>query len=194
VTGIGKTSAGKIRRGAPGTSSARLRLGQVARACAPNQQSAGDAAPAQTAGRGVVEGWAMELLSNPTMCFGCGTENALGLRLQFTWEDGDCLTVLRVKPEFSGWRGYLHGGVLAAALDEVMGNVVWKADLRAMTGKMTIRYRQAVKVGEEVLLRGRMDKVGSRLIRTSAEARRPDGTLVAEAEALYIRVERGSET
>jgi len=136
----------------------------------------------------------MELLSNPEMCFGCGTRNSLGLRLEFTWEDGDCLTRLHVRPEFSGWRGYLHGGVLAAALDEVMGNVVWKAQLRAMTGKMTIRYRQAVKVGEEVLLRGRMDKVGSRIIRTAAQARRPDGTLVAEAEALYIRVETGSGT
>jgi acyl-coenzyme A thioesterase PaaI-like protein len=141
----------------------------------------------------LAKGWAMELLGNPEMCFGCGTANAVGLRLQFTWENGDCLTRLHVKPEFSGWKGYLHGGVLAAALDEVMGNVVWKADLRAMTGRLTIRYRQAVKVGEEISLRGRMDKVGARIIRTAAEARRPDGTLVAEAEALYIRVKPGEE-
>lgn len=141
----------------------------------------------------LVKVWAMELLSNPEMCFGCGTANAIGLQLTFTWENGDCLTRLQVKPEFTGWRGYLHGGVLAAALDEVMGNVVWKADLRAMTGRLTIRYRQAVKVGEEISLRGRMDKVGARIIRTAAEARRPDGTLVAEAEALYIRVKPGEE-
>ena len=135
----------------------------------------------------------MELLGNPEMCFGCGTKNQVGLRLQFTWENGDCLTRLHAKREFTGWRGYLHGGVLAAALDEVMGNVVWKANLQAMTGRLTVRYRQAVKMGEELDLRGRMDKVGSRIIRTAAEARQPDGTLVAEAEALYIRIRPSDE-
>jgi len=135
----------------------------------------------------------MELLGNPEMCFGCGAKNPVGLHLQFTWENGDCLTRLHVKPEFTGWRGYLHGGVLSAALDEVMGNVVWKADLRAMTGRLTVRYRQVVRVGEDIDVRGHIDKVGARIIRTTAEARRPDGTLVAEAEALYIRVKAGEE-
>jgi acyl-coenzyme A thioesterase PaaI-like protein len=135
----------------------------------------------------------MELLDNPEMCFGCGTENPVGLRLEFAWENGDCLTRLHVKPELTGWRGYLHGGVLSAALDEVMGKAVWKANLRAMTGRFTVRYREAVRVGEEILLRGRVGKIGARIIRTAAEARRPDGALVAQAEALYIRVTPGEE-
>ncbi|UCH33422.1 MAG: PaaI family thioesterase [Armatimonadota bacterium] len=135
----------------------------------------------------------MELLENPKMCFGCGKENSLGLRLEFTWEGTDCLTRLHVKPEYTGWRGYLHGGVLSAALDEVMGNAVWKAQLPAMTGRMTVRYRQTAEVGDDLDLRGHIDKVGARIIRTAAEARRPDGTLVAEAEALYIRVKPGED-
>ena len=135
----------------------------------------------------------MELVSDLDMCFVCGKKNPRGLGLEFTWENGDCLTTVRVLPEFTGWRGYLHGGVLAAALDEVMGNVVWKAEFKAMTGRLTVHYRKAVIVDEEIHLRARMDKVGSRIIRTTAEARRPDGTLVAEADALYIRVKQGKE-
>jgi len=135
----------------------------------------------------------MELLENPKMCYGCGTDNPIGLRLQFSWEDGDCVTRLHVKPELSGWRGLLHGGVLAAALDEVMGTAVWKERLWAMTGRFTVRYRRPVRVGEDLDLRGRIEKVGSRILRTTAEARRPDGTLVADADALYIRSKPSEE-
>jgi acyl-coenzyme A thioesterase PaaI-like protein len=138
------------------------------------------------------EGPAMELMGNPKLCYGCGTENPMGLRLELSFENGECRARLHVKPELTGWREYLHGGVLAAALDEMMGKIVWKHNLAAMTGRLTVRYRQAVRVGEDIDLIGRIDKVGSRLVRTTAEARLLDGTVVADAEALYIRIRPGA--
>lgn len=133
----------------------------------------------------------MDLLDNAKMCFGCGTENPVGLRLKLEFTEDECRSRLLVRPELTGWSDYLHGGVLAAALDEIMGKIVWQRRLGAMTGRLTVRYLQAVRVGEEISLVGRIGKVGSRIVRTTAEARLSDGTVAAEAEALYIRIKPG---
>ncbi|HUT73610.1 MAG TPA: PaaI family thioesterase, partial [Armatimonadota bacterium] len=117
--------------------------------------------------------------------------NPVGLRLQLSWGNGECRARLHVRPELTGWLDYMHGGVLAAALDEMMGKIVWKNGLPAMTGRLTVRYLQAVPVEATLDLRGRIVKTGARIIRTTAEARLPDGAVVADAEALYIRVNPG---
>lgn len=52
---------------------------------------------------------------------------------------------------FEGYPGLIHGGVLAALLDEIMANaLVRRLDLFGVTIKAEFEWLRAIKVGEEV--------------------------------------------
>jgi acyl-coenzyme A thioesterase PaaI-like protein len=53
------------------------------------------------------------------MCFVCGIENPIGLKLKFYTDDEKrCIARFRAKPEHQGYPGQLHGGLISSLLDE----------------------------------------------------------------------------
>src|SRR5690606_33126821 len=89
----------------------------------------------------------MELryLPNSKTCFVCGEDNAAGLQSRFYVEGGCVKMKLRPQPHHCGYANVVHGGVVAAALDECMGWAAARAIKRmCYTGELTIRYLKPV--------------------------------------------------
>jgi acyl-coenzyme A thioesterase PaaI-like protein len=126
------------------------------------------------------------VLADDGTCFACGDRNPIGLKLKFSWQGDDYVTRFTVRPEHAGWAGIVHGGLLATVLDEVMARLIWEKGHQAITAKLEVRFREAVKIGESVIVAGRIARTARRGIETRAEARRSDGTVVAEASAISI--------
>jgi acyl-coenzyme A thioesterase PaaI-like protein len=122
------------------------------------------------------------------MCFACGSGNPIGLKLEFRFDGDEYLTTLEARPEYQGWTGVMHGGLLATAFDEVMARLLLEKDISAVTGRLSIRYHKPVSIGERLEIRGRIAKHRSPVIQTTAEATRADGTVVAEAQAVSMEV------
>ncbi len=122
------------------------------------------------------------------MCFACGQKNPIGLKLAFRFEGDDYVTDFEVKPEYQGWAGIVHGGLLATALDETMARLLWEKDLNAITGRLTVRYHKPLPIGEKVRIRARITKQRSPVIETTAEAVTSEGAVVAEATAVSMEV------
>jgi uncharacterized protein (TIGR00369 family) len=122
------------------------------------------------------------------MCFACGRSNPIGLKLQFRFEGDDYVTEFDVKPEYQGWTGIVHGGLLATVLDEAMARLLWEKGLNAITGRLTVRYHRPLSIGDKVQVRGRITKQRPPVIETTAEAVKDDGTVVAEAGAVSMEV------
>ena len=122
------------------------------------------------------------------MCFACGKGNPIGLKLDFRFEGEEYVTEFEVRPEYQGWAGIVHGGLLATVLDESMARLLWEKELNAITGRLNVRYHDRLSVGESVTVRARITKQRSPLIETSAEALKTDGTVVAEARAVSMEV------
>ena len=122
------------------------------------------------------------------MCFACGSKNPIGLKLEFHFEGDDYVTAFEVRPEHQGWTGIVHGGLLATALDETMARLLWEKEIEAITGRLEIRYRKPVKIGENLEIRGRITRRRSPLVETVAEARGAGGEVVAEAKAVSMEV------
>ncbi|MCJ7751507.1 MAG: PaaI family thioesterase, partial [Armatimonadetes bacterium] len=68
------------------------------------------------------------------MCFACGKGNPIGLKLDFRFEGEEYVTEFEVRPEYQGWAGIVHGGLLATVLDETMARLLWEKELNAITG------------------------------------------------------------
>ena len=128
---------------------------------------------------------------NSRHCFACGLENQIGLKLKFYETAPGEVTVNHVVPdEYQGYPGVVHGGVVAAMLDEVAGRTQMGGDPpRFMfTARLDIRYRHNVPTGQPLRMVGRAGKVKRRTATASAQLFGPDGLLLAEAEALLVNV------
>ncbi len=128
------------------------------------------------------------------VCFACGARNQHGLHLRFSREvseAGGGAVVCRYdpKPEDQGFPGVMHGGVLAALLDESMAWAMWAAD-RALgvTAKMETRYRKTVGTTGTLIVHGRVVRMRGRRIEVEASVDDADGERLAEATALFMRL------
>lgn len=126
---------------------------------------------------------------NSRMCYVCGMDNAIGLKLFFyTDDEGRCITRFRPREEYQGYPGHLHGGVISALLDETMGRVLMHEDVFAVTGRLETKFRKPVPMDEELTIVGELTRNRSRAYEAKGEVRLADGTVLVEGTGFYIRV------
>jgi acyl-coenzyme A thioesterase PaaI-like protein len=128
---------------------------------------------------------------NSSYCFACGMENPHGLQLTFYEnENGQVVGNYTVPKQFEGYPGIAHGGIVASILDEVVSRVFMVGDHNRFmyTAKLTIRYREPVPVEKPLKLVGYALKDRGRAGEAMAELYGPKGNLLAEAEALLVRL------
>ena len=82
--------------------------------------------------------------------------------------------------------GYVHGGWIALAFDEVLGLANVAAGHPGMTGRLTVRYRRPTPLRQEVHFDAAVTRVEGRRIVTRA-ALAVDGDLTAECEGLFVQ-------
>jgi uncharacterized protein (TIGR00369 family) len=121
-------------------------------------------------------------------CFGCGQRNPDGLKMRFQPMGGESVCELEVADKFQSWEGIVHGGVVALMLDEAMGWAGWHAGHPGVTGRLQVRYREPLRVGERVRVAARVERVRRSLVYATARIDRADGACVAEARATLMAV------
>ena len=122
-----------------------------------------------------------------TMCFACGPDNPIGLRISFELKDGFCTGEFTAGEIHVGYENIVHGGIIFSALDDVMANVLYLQNIKAHTARCEIRYRKALEVGQAVKLRGWIENERRRLIVLKGEARlASDDSVVADCEASFM--------
>ncbi len=138
----------------------------------------------------VVEGEVVNV-SNDHNCFGCGRLNAHGLHLEFRLNPAGDGVWTRFLPSarFEGYEGVIHGGIISTLLDEVMAWSLYRDDIWAVTGRMSVRFRTPMMVGEPVLAIGHIGQRRSRLIEMTGELlRETDSRVIADATASFVKV------
>ncbi len=84
-------------------------------------------------------------------CFACGSRNALGLALHFFSEGEQLCTRMSLGPQWQGWQGVAHGGIVATILDDLMSNHLFRLEgIWAVTAELSLRYRLPVPLSEEL--------------------------------------------
>ncbi len=124
---------------------------------------------------------------NSLHCFVCGLENPVGLRLAFyDTGPGEVTAHITVAERYQGYPGVVHGGIVAAMLDEVVGRAAMEGDIWRfmLTAKLELRYRKPIPIGQPLRLVGRLLKRRGRLATTHGEIWLADGSLGAEADAV----------
>ena len=114
-------------------------------------------------------------------CFVCGPENPAGLHLTFEAADGKARTEITLSSDHQGYAGVVHGGIIAAVLDEVMVYAAITLGRWAATAEMTVRYSKPALLGVPLSVTGEVIRHQRRLVECRAELRAPDGLILATA-------------
>ena len=109
--------------------------------------------------------------------------------MRFEPGSGTATCEFEVPARYQSWQGVVHGGMVALMLDEAVGWAAWHAGHPGVTGKLEVRYRKPLKVGERIRVTGKVIEVRRTLVRTAASIERVgDGVLVADAVAALMEV------
>lgn len=120
-------------------------------------------------------------------CFGCGREHPTGLHMQVAGGGKRVEGSFLVTEHHQGAPGLAHGGVLAAAVDEGMGFLLYLHGKPAVTGHLEVDYRRPVPVGTELRLEGEIDRVVGRKIFAWMRGM-ANGEVAVDASAIFIMV------
>jgi uncharacterized protein (TIGR00369 family) len=125
-------------------------------------------------------------------CFVCGRDNDVGLKM--VWEnhrdEGEIRSRVTVPEQYNGYPGVVHGGILAAMLDETAGRSVLMdggPDQLMVTAKLEVVYRRPTPTDTPLLLVGRLVSRTETRAEARAEVRLPDGTVSARGNVLLAR-------
>ena len=119
-------------------------------------------------------------------CFICGDKNRIGLKVKFFQKEGGAAAEFLPKETLEGYKGLLHGGILAALLDEIMIKAVLAKNVYCVTAEMGIRYKKPVEISDRLSLFGYIQKENGRVFTTGGWAKNQKGEMVAEGEGKYF--------
>ena len=133
------------------------------------------------------------LQPNSKMCFICGLENPVGLKLRiYEVEPGLVESTFTAPEHFQGYPGVLHGGIIASIIDEISGRALMGTVDKPrfmFTAKLEVKYRKNVPIGKLLKLVGKAGQDKG----ISAESwagiyNAESGELLAEGNTLLVNV------
>ena len=128
---------------------------------------------------------AMQSENHPN-CVVCGTDNPAGFGLEFKLVAPQTVeAAFTCDGRFQGYRGWVHGGVVATILDGAMTNCLFLCGLVAVTAELKVRFRQPLPTGTGATVRAWLgDGFGS--LHTVRATIRQDGRIAASAHGKFI--------
>lgn len=129
---------------------------------------------------------------NSRMCFICGLQNPVGLKMAI-YNDLDLRQVIShvsVPEHFQGYPGVVHGGIVSTMLDEISGRAVLldgNDDNLMVTVKLEVRYRRPTPTETPLTIIGRVESASASRAKVHGEVRLADGTITAEADLILAR-------
>ena len=129
---------------------------------------------------------------NSRMCIICGMDNVLGVKAQFyNMEDKSVMSKFVFREEHQSYPGRVHGGLIAAMLDELGLRASWtdgNEDKWGVTMSLEVKYRKPVPYNTELIGRGIVESETSKFLKIHTEILDIKGKVLANAEVKYLKL------
>jgi len=125
-------------------------------------------------------------------CFVCGGANSRGMHLTFEQDDEAkrIRGAFKLPNAYQGGAGFVHGGIIATLLDEVMAKVSRFASDHAVTAKLNVEYLRPVPVETDLIVEGwELERNGRDRFR-QGEIRSASGVILARGRGHFVEIGR----
>ena len=123
-------------------------------------------------------------------CFVCGRENTVGLKLNFYSDfPGTVRADFMLSSSYEGYPGIVHGGIIAAILDECGGRSQMTSPRKFMvTAQLNVRYRLPVPTKTDLVVYGEAGDRHGRVSHAHSKIKNLQGEVLAEAELVLVDI------
>ena len=131
---------------------------------------------------------------NSRMCVICGLDNPFGVRAPlYTMDDGSVMSCFQFAAHHQSYPGRVHGGIITAMLDEMGLRAMWAKHQNendfGVTMSLSSTFRKPVPYDTGLIARGVLTRETSRFAVIEAEIYAPGGTLLANGELKYLKMD-----
>lgn len=130
--------------------------------------------------------------NNTQECIVCGLHSDSSLHTKFyELENNIIYAIFKNKDLHQSFPGRMHGGMITALLDEVIGRAVMIKDPNqwGVTGEITVRFLKPTPLNETLQAFGKLVKENSRLFKGVGYLETLDGEVLATCEATYFKLD-----
>ncbi len=121
-------------------------------------------------------------------CFGCGPNNPHSIGIEPVFENDRVAASVAFEDKYEGGPGLVHGGVVAAWFDDLLGFVALMHEKPAVTAKLEINYRRPIPLGANIRSEAWLSSVDGRKLHCEGVAYGESGEILVEALGLFLRV------
>jgi acyl-coenzyme A thioesterase PaaI-like protein len=119
-------------------------------------------------------------------CWLCAPSNGHGLAVAFKVDETGSVTgKFPCGAEYTGYPGYLHGGVTSALLDGAMTNCLLANGTPGLTARLEVRFLLPVRIGRTATVRAWLDRTRGPLYMLAAELRQGEQLLATAAGKFF---------
>ena len=129
--------------------------------------------------------------NNSDMCVVCGMQNPLSLGAKFyNVEGGLMVGVITGRDEHQSYPNRMHGGMISALLDEVIGRAINVTEPEAfgVTTELNVKFKKPVPLNEEIKVVGHIIKNTRLVFQAEGFVEDKNGTILATATATYVKM------
>lgn len=130
--------------------------------------------------------------NNSNDCIVCGLNTSASLKAEFYELENDTIVaIFTPKNQHQSYPDRMHGGMICAILDEVMGRGIQIGDPNAwgVTGSIEIKYKKAVPLNKEIKCVGKITSNRARIFEGEGFIEDGDGNILATGKALYFKTD-----
>ncbi|MFB7718000.1 PaaI family thioesterase [Nocardia sp. NPDC058058] len=120
-------------------------------------------------------------------CFGCGPSNPASPRMVFERRGDTVRGTFTMDERHQGAPGVAHGGIVAAALDEASGSILFPLRQPAVTVNLDVNFRAPARLGREFVVTSQLTAREGRKMFIDAVLTDGD-TVIATSRALFLTV------
>ena len=124
-------------------------------------------------------------------CFVCGIENHDSLKTKFyELENGDLMSMSTPSVIHQSYPDRIHGGVLSAILDEIIGraNLIEEPDAWGVTVELNVKYKKPGPLDKPVKAIARITRNSRLIFEGTGEILLEDGSVAATGYAKYVKM------
>lgn len=119
-------------------------------------------------------------------CFVCGKNNPKSLHLKFkNIGDNTVIAEFELEKEYEGYPNIIHGGILAAILDDAMANTIFTSNTLIYTVELNMKYLKRCFIEESLMVKAWIEKEYHRIVETRGEISDLNGGLRTIATGKY---------
>ena len=122
-----------------------------------------------------------------------GNCNAVSPRMRYFLDSAEHCLLGRVNysAAYEGPPGLVHGGYIAACMDEMFGIAVSHSDIKepCMTGTLKVIYRAPVPLQQEITFKGWVEREEGRKVFAKCSVVDNNNNLCCEGEAIFLKID-----